>query len=149
MQGHAIGGGFVLGLFSDLIIFGRESFYSTNFMRFGFTPGMGATHIVTEKLGIGIGEEMMLSAENIRGAEFEKRGIPFPVKARDEVFHYALLQARKLAAKPRGALITLKDHLVSGIRKTLPLVIEKEVRMHDKTFHNPEVRERINTLYGR
>src|SRR5689334_14881758 len=43
MQGHAIGGGFAMALFSDFLIFGRECVYTTNFMKYGFTPGMGAT----------------------------------------------------------------------------------------------------------
>ncbi len=41
MQGHGIGGGFVLGLYADVVILSRESVYTTNFMRYGFTPGMG------------------------------------------------------------------------------------------------------------
>ncbi len=51
MQGHGIGGGFVMGLFSDLVILSRESIYTTNFMKYGFTPDMGATLIVPQKLG--------------------------------------------------------------------------------------------------
>jgi polyketide biosynthesis enoyl-CoA hydratase PksI len=43
MQGHGIGGGLVMGLFADLIVMSRESVYTTNFMNYGFTPGMGAT----------------------------------------------------------------------------------------------------------
>src|SRR5215475_1890697 len=36
MQGHGIGGGFVIGLFGDIVILGRESVYTTNFMKYGF-----------------------------------------------------------------------------------------------------------------
>ena len=49
MQGHGIGGGFVLGLFADFVILSRESVYTTNFMKYGFTPGMGATYIIPKK----------------------------------------------------------------------------------------------------
>ncbi|MCP5004910.1 MAG: enoyl-CoA hydratase, partial [Planctomycetes bacterium] len=59
MQGHGIGGGFVMGLFSDFVILSRESVYTTNFMKYGFTPGMGATLIVPGKLGISLGHEML------------------------------------------------------------------------------------------
>ena len=52
MQGHGIGGGFVVGLFADFVILSRESVYSTNFMKYKFTPGMGATYIVPKKIGI-------------------------------------------------------------------------------------------------
>ncbi|OXM88466.1 enoyl-CoA hydratase, partial [Klebsiella pneumoniae] len=50
--------------------------------------------------------------------------------------------------KPRNSLITLKDHLVSPLREQLPSVIEQELVMHEKTFHQDEVKTRITGLYG-
>jgi polyketide biosynthesis enoyl-CoA hydratase PksI len=148
MQGHGIGGGFVLGLFADFVILSRESVYTTNFMKYGFTPGMGATYIVPKKLGISLAEELLLTAANYRGAELEKRGVPFPVLPREKVVSYALELARQLAEKPRVSLITLKEHLVAPLRKELPRVIEQELEMHNKTFHQEEVKERIISLFG-
>lgn len=148
MQGHGIGGGFVMGLFSDIVILSRESVYTTNFMKYGFTPGMGATYILPKKIGISLGEELLFSAANYRGAELEARGISFKVLQRKEVFEYALEKAREIAEKPRFSLITLKDHLVSDQRKELASVIKKELLMHDKTFHQEIVKDNINRLFG-
>jgi len=149
MQGHGIGGGFAFGLFADFVIMSRESVYTTNFMKYGFTPGMGSTLVLSEKLGISLAEELLLTANNYRGAELEKRGIPFPVLPRKDVLNYALELARKLAEKPRISLITLKDHLVAPLREKLPAIIQKETDMHEKTFHQPEVKERITKLFGK
>jgi polyketide biosynthesis enoyl-CoA hydratase PksI len=149
MQGHGVGGGFVFGLFADFVVLSRESIYTTNFMKYGFTPGMGATYIVPKKLGISLGEELLITARNYRGAELEKRGVPFPVLARAQVLDYAYQLAREVAEKPRGALILLKRHLVAEIRSALPRVIEEEVEMHRQTFHEPEVANRIKTLFGK
>lgn len=148
MQGHGIGGGFVLGMFADFVVLSRESIYTTNFMKYGFTPGMGSTFILPEKLGIPLAEEMMLTARNFRGEELQKRGIAFPVLPRDEVLPYAIELARSLADKPRVSLVTLKDHLVAPLRAKLPAFIEQEVAMHELTFHQPEVKDRINALFG-
>ncbi|MFS0873150.1 polyketide synthase [Paenibacillus xylanilyticus] len=148
MQGHAIGGGFVMGLFADFVILSRESVYTTNFMRFGFTPGMGATYIVPKKMGFSLGEEMLMSANNYRGDDLEKRGVSFRVVQREDVINQALQLARQLAEKPRLSLITLKDHLVRSIREELPRVIKHEMAMHEKTFHEPEVKDRIISLFG-
>lgn len=148
MQGHAIGGGFVLGLFADFVILSRESVYTTNFMKYGFTPGMGATYIVPKKLGLSLGEELLLNGENYRGADLEKRGVPFPVYARSAVPGQALQLAKQIAEKPRLSLMTLKDHLVAPLRGELPGIIAKEIAMHEKTFHQPEVKQRIITLFG-
>lgn len=149
MQGHGIGGGFVMGLFADFVILSRESVYTTNFMKYGFTPGMGATLIVPQKLGISLGEEMLILARNYRGEELKQRGIPFPVFPREQVLEEALQIARQLAEKPRISLITLKDHLVDSLRRQLPKIVEQEVAMHDKTFHQEEVKENIHALFGR
>lgn len=148
MQGHGIGGGFVMGLYADVVILGRESVYTTNFMKYGFTPGMGATCIAPKKLGFGLAEEMLLNGGNYRGADLEKRGVPFAVLPRAEVLEHARRLALQLAEKPRVSLVTLKDHLVSSLRTELPGVIEQELVMHEKTFHQPEVKDRIVALFG-
>lgn len=148
MQGHGIGGGFVMGLFSDFVVLSRESIYTTNFMKYGFTPGMGATLVLPQKLGLPLAQEMLMMAKTYYGEELQKRGVPFPVVPRAEVVAYALEQARVLAEKPRLSLVTLKDHLVAGLREKLPTFIEQELVMHKKTFNQPEVRERIKSLFG-
>ena len=149
MQGHGIGGGFVFGLFADFVVLSRESVYTTNFMKYGFTPGMGATYVLPEKLGISLAQEMLMSARNFRGEELAKRGVPFPVLPRLEVLPYAQQLAHDIAEKPRTSLVTLKSHLVRTLRQDLPAVIEQEIAMHDLTFHRPEVKERIDKLFGK
>ena len=148
IQGHGIGGGFVMGLFADFIILSRESVYTTNFMKYGFTPGMGATLILSKKLGFSLAEELLLNAGSYRGAQLEKRGIPFPVLPREEVLPYAYQLAEQIAEKPRASLIALKNHLVAPLRQELPKVITQEIELHEKTFHQAEVKDRIISLFG-
>ena len=148
MQGHGIGGGFVMGLFADFVVLARESVYTANFMKYGFTPGMGSTFILPQKLGISLAEEMMLTAATYRGEELQRRGVPFPVLPRDGVLAHALEIARNLAEKPRVSLATLKAHLVAPLREQLPRFIDQEIAMHELTFHRPEVRDRIDALFG-
>jgi polyketide biosynthesis enoyl-CoA hydratase PksI len=148
MQGHGVGGGFVLGMFADFPVLSRESIYTANFMKYGFTPGMGSTFVLPAKLGIGLAEEMMLAARTYRGDDLQRRGIPFPVLPRAEVESYAMELAASLAEKPRVSLVTLKDHLVRSLRAGLASAIEQELAMHEKTFHLPEVKERIEALFG-
>lgn len=148
MQGHAIGGGFAFGLFGDFVVLSRESVYTTNFMKYGFTPGFGSTLVLREKLGLPLAQEMLMTAANYRGADLAQRGIPFPVVPRAEVLSCAHKLARDLAEKPRRSLVTLKNHLVADLRRRLPEVTELEVAMHGQTFHDAEVKERIRSLYG-
>lgn len=147
MQGHAVGGGLAMGLFADIVILSRESIYSASFMKYGFTPGFGSTCIFPEKLGRALGMEMLLTANTYHGADLEKRGVPFEVRPRAEVVERALEVAESLAEKPRRSLELLKAHLAADILARIPDVTEKELRMHDETFHLPEVREKIMSLY--
>jgi len=147
MQGHGVGGGLVMGLFADFVIMARESIYTTNFMKYGFTPGMGATYIVPKKFGCALGHEMLMNANTYRGEELKQRGIPFPVFPRKEVLAQARQLAREIAEKPRISLTTLKAHLNAPLRKELPVFVEQELLMHDKTFHSDEVKNRINSLF--
>ncbi|WP_054775127.1 polyketide synthase, partial [Methylogaea oryzae] len=64
MQGHAMGGGLVFGLYADLLVLSRESLYGANFMKYGFTPGMGATDLLPRKLGPLLAAEMLFSARS-------------------------------------------------------------------------------------
>lgn len=148
MQGHAIGGGFVMGMFSDIVILGRESVYSANFMKYGFTPGMGATCILPWRLGASLAQEMLLTAGSYRGEALQQRNAPLAVLPRAEVLPHALAMAHELADKPRIALVALKQHLVQPVKEALPRVLERELRMHETTIHEPEVRARINTRFG-
>lgn len=148
MQGHGVGGGFVMGMFADLPVLARESIYTANFMKYGFTPGMGSTFILPKKLGTALAQEMMLTARTYRGEELQRRGAPFPVLPRDGVLEYALETARTLAEKPRASLRALKNHLAAPLRRELPQFIEQELVMHELTFHQPEVKARIETLFG-
>jgi polyketide biosynthesis enoyl-CoA hydratase PksI len=148
MQGHGIGGGFAMGLFADFVVLSKESIYTSNFMTYGFTPGMGATLVLPRKLGLCLGEEMLLSAKTYYGNELKKRGVPFPVLPRAEVMPYARELADAIAEKPRLSLVTLKDHLVAGLRSELASYIERETAMHEKTFHRPEVRTLIVSKYA-
>lgn len=149
MQGHGTGGGFVMGMFADIVILAREAVYTANFMKYGFTPGMGSTFILPMKLGISLAAEMMLSAATYRGEELQKRGVPFPVVPRSEVLEHAFELAKELAQKPRLSLVTLKDHLVAPLREQLSRYIEQEIAMHQLTFHQPEVKDRIEALFGK
>ncbi|MBV7338438.1 enoyl-CoA hydratase/isomerase family protein [Chloroflexi bacterium TSY] len=148
MQGHGIGGGLAFGCYADLIVMAEECLYSANFMKYGFTPGLGATYIIPRKFGELLGAELLYSANNFHGGKLRERGIPAKVVKKQEVIATALTLARDLADKPRTSLKLLKQHLTQTIKAELPTIIEQELAMHEISFSQPEVRERIETLFG-
>jgi polyketide synthase PksL len=147
VQGHASGGGLLFGLYSDMVVMASEGIYTAVFMKYGFTPGMGATYILEKRFGETLATEMMFTAKSFTGQELAKRGAPIIVKKREEVLMEAMRIAKLLSEKSRIALTTLKKELAGRILEQLPKYIEREDMMHDKTFRTQEVKERIKHYY--
>ncbi|MEO8400725.1 MAG: SDR family NAD(P)-dependent oxidoreductase [Gammaproteobacteria bacterium] len=147
MQGHAHGGGFVFGLYADMIILAEESTYTANFMQYGFTPGVGATFILKEKLG-NVATEMMFTAKLLTGAELKTRTGQVIFKPQDQVLNEAIAIAMSLAEKPVSALKVLKQAMAKKILDQLPAVLESELAMHTKTFTSAEVKEKIQAVFN-
>jgi polyketide biosynthesis enoyl-CoA hydratase PksI len=148
MQGHAIGGGLALGLFADIVILAEECIYNAVFMKYGFTPGMGSTYILPKRIGETLGTEMLFTARNYYGLELKTRGAQVQVEKKAEVVKVALRIAAELAEKPRLSLQLLKAHLTLTTRQELPRVIASERAMHQQSFAQPDVREKIEKLFG-
>ncbi len=148
MQGHAIGGGLVFGCSADIIVMGIECIYAANFMKYGFTPGMGATYIIKKKLGEVLGTEMLFSARNYYGDELKQRGASAKIVKKKEVINSAMRIAGELGKAPLLSLKLLKEHMTYQTRLELPEIISKELAMHKLTFAQPEIKERINELYN-
>jgi polyketide synthase PksL len=147
IQGHASGGGLLFGLYGDIIVMAEDGIYSAVFTKYGFTPGMGATFILKEKLGNNLATEMMFTAKSFTGEELRNRGASIIFRNSKNVLQEALNIAKMLAEKPVITLKTLKKDLSSRILQELPKYIERESYMHQQTFSNSEVKERIQHYY--
>lgn len=145
MQGHALGGGLVFGLYGDVVILSEGSTYCANFMNYGFTPGMGATYIMGEKLGKTITNEMLFTGRMYSGKEISSGG--GTVRVSNDPVKEALRVAREMASKPRLALTLLKEKLAQDILVDQDGHIAREVSMQKKTFGTPEVKAKIEAQF--
>lgn len=146
MQGHAIGGGMVLGLYADVVVLSREAMFSANFMNFGFTPGMGATALLPDRLGTALALEMMYTAKGFHGAELKARGVGFSVVDGSEVLNHAMEVAGEIAEKPRLALCLLKQQMSAALKSKIQKAVEVELEMHSQTMKGPDVARKIQEL---
>lgn len=149
MQGHALGGGLVFGLYADMVVLSRESLYSANFMKYGITPGMGATLLLPHRLGSALANEMLFSARGYHGGALAERGVSYPVVPRGETIAAALHLAQDLADKPAFALRRLKATLNAKLIAELPEATAREKAMHEEAFSQPDIVERITSRFGR
>lgn len=148
MQGHALGGGLVFGLYADLVVLAQESLYAANFMKYGITPGMGATALLPRKLGDALAAEMMFTARGYHGGALRERGIGLPVVPRAEVVPTALRLAQDLAGHAPLALRLLKQTLTAPLREALPAAVARERAMHADCFAQPGIATRIVERFG-
>ncbi|MGH8444782.1 MAG: polyketide synthase [Solimonas sp.] len=137
MQGHALGGGLVFGLYADLVVMAQEAIYSANFMKYGFTPGIGSTMVLPMKFGATLANEMLSSARGHHGGALRERGIRIPVVLRAETVATALKPAEDLADKPDVALRLLKQAMTHRLRLDLPDVIAARRRYMKPPSPNP------------
>ena len=149
MQGHAVGAGWCMGMFSDLPVFSAESVYHSNYMWFGFTPGAGATLVFPHRFGDALGREILFTAWEYKGRELGARGIAMPVLTQAEVLPFALAAAHRFCASAsREQLVEMKSRLAAPLRDELPVVLERELDMHQRTFvGNARVLERIKEAF--
>lgn len=147
IQGHASGGGLLFGLYGDIIVMAEDGIYSAVFTKYGFTPGMGATFILKEKLGNNLATEMMFTAKSFTGEELKNRGTSIIFRDSQSVLQEALSIAKMLAEKPVLTLKTLKKELSGRILDELPKYIKRESYMHQQTFSNFEVKQRIQHYF--
>ncbi len=144
MKGHAIGGGWCLGMFCDFIVMSEESSYMCNHMKYGFTPGDGATLIFPEKLGVCLAQEVLFFGKTFKGLELKERGVSFSIVEKSHVLEHAISLARELAIMPVKSLVLLKSHMNEGIKGRLKSVTDKEWSMQKQTLvNNNKVLENI------
>jgi polyketide biosynthesis enoyl-CoA hydratase PksI len=141
MEGHAVGGGFALGLCADIVVLAKESRYGVTFMNMGFTPGMGTTRLLEHVLSPAIAAELLFTGETKKGSFFE-RGVNM-VLPRAEVFSYAMSIAARIADKPRVALELLKRTLSLPRRQAFEATHTLESLMHRVTFAQEDILQKI------
>jgi acyl transferase domain-containing protein/enoyl-CoA hydratase/carnithine racemase/acyl carrier protein len=150
MQGHAIGAGLSLGLFCDIALFGAESRYRSPYLRYGFTPGVGATLSVPARFGHDLGRETMLTADEYEGAALQARGVSLTVLERRAVRDAAMTLAARIAMRPKSWLTQAKSELARPLRERLETICAQEVQMHAATFvGRDDTLETIESSFGR
>jgi polyketide biosynthesis enoyl-CoA hydratase PksI len=133
MAGHAIGGGFALGLAADIVLLAEESRYGFTFMNLGFTPGMGTTRLCEHVLSAAVTHELLYTGELRRGSLFAGAGINHVIPRRD-VDAAALDIAARIAEKPRACLSALKRTLSLPRRRAFEASLTQESLMHQLTL---------------
>lgn len=148
IEGHAVGGGLLVGLCCDMIVAARESRYGAVFMTMGFTPGMGCTTLLAELVGPYIANEMMFTGKRFRGSELQSKNTQINyIVPRKEVLAKAHDLALQISEMNIQSLYLLKHSLSARKKKLLVEARLQEDLMHRISFSNPETRRTIEERY--
>jgi len=134
MQGHAIGGGWTLGMFADLCVFSAESRYISPYMQYGFTPGAGSTLIFPATLGSDLARETLFAAVEHSGSELRAKGLPHACVPRVEVLPHALALADAIAARAPADVRALKRYFADPGLAVIEDTYARELAMHARSF---------------
>ena len=149
MEGHAIGGGFALGLCADIAVLAEESRYGCSFMNMGFTPGMGITKLLEHYMSPAIAQEMQYTGNFYQGRSLIGKTNFNYIIPKAEVLERAQILAETMAEKPRKALSVLKRYQSMERRKTFEETYSIETMMHELTFDQNEILKTIEENYVR
>lgn len=149
MQGHAIGGGLLMGLWCDFAILAEESLYGANFMTLGFTPGMGGTAVLEEAFGAFMAREMMFTGKLFKGRQLMTASqLGLQVHPKAAVQPAAEQLSQDFSEKLRLSLVTLKTNLARRRFAQLQPILQEEQAMHTKLFKQTEVKQHIDQMHA-
>jgi polyketide biosynthesis enoyl-CoA hydratase PksI len=149
MEGHAMGGGLVIGLCSDMVVLANESRYGAVFMNMGFTPGMGTTTLLPLLFGPYVASEMMLTGRRYKGKELVAKGAQVnAIVPKAMVLGAAMDLARQVAEKNPKSVKLLKYTLAAPKKKLLVEARLQEDMMHALSFAYPETQAIIKEMYA-
>jgi len=150
MEGHAVGGGFIMAVCCDIVIAARESRYGAVFMSLGFTPGMGCTTLLSELVGSYIASEMMFTAKMFKGSELAEKNTNINyILPRAEIMQKAEDIALQISEKNIKSIYLLKYALSAKKKKLLIKARLQEDFMHRISFSFPETKQTIGEMYGK
>lgn len=149
IEGHAFGGGLLLGLYADIPILANQSLYSANFMQFGFTPGMGATVLLKERLGTSLANEMMMTARAYRGEELKSRGAGVLIVDQSEVMTQAMEMARAISGMPQLSVRALKRELSHELSALVNRQVDREDQLHREVVAKPHTVSLVQSQLAR
>jgi polyketide biosynthesis enoyl-CoA hydratase PksI len=108
---------------------------------------MGTTRLLEHVLSPAVAHELLYTGEPVRGTRFLGRSGFNYILPRAEVRPKALDLARRIAEKPRAALMALKDTLGLPKRQTFETTRTSEALMHQISLAQPGIRRMIEDGY--
>jgi len=109
VQGAAVGGGFGLAMMADFRVGCPEARFTANFVKLGFTPGFGLTHVLPRVIGQQAAQDLFFTGRRINGEQANDIGILDKLVPQAELREAAISYAREIAVNAPLALMSVRQ----------------------------------------
>lgn len=140
VDGLAIGVGTTMLLHCDLVYASPTASLRTPFLDLGLVPEAGSSLIGQMRMGYPKAFELLVLGEAFSAERAHEAGIVNKVVPADELEATAFKAAKRLAAKPREALMTAR-RLMRGSPAEIDAMIDQESSAYQTLMRSPEARE--------
>ena len=145
IDGHALGGGFMLAIAQDLRIASDRARFALPEVTLGFNPAYGIARAL-DVLGGGVARDLLLTGRTVRATDGLRMGLVNRVVAPPTLEASALAWAEEIAKAPRAGLAATKA-MVADIRAGLK---GREPEAYGAALRtSPEARARIQAFVAR
>lgn len=141
LQGQVLGGGCELAICCDLRIATSDAKIGCPEINLGIIPGSGGTQRLPRLLGVAKAKELLMLGEIVSGDEACRIGLVNKVVAKESLLDEAKAWAKKLAAKPRVAMTTMKTVIDNGLNMDLKTALTFEMESFVVTYVSEDGRE--------
>lgn len=111
VQGAAVGGGFGLAMMADFRVGCPEARFTANFVKLGFTPGFGLTHVLPRVIGQQAAQDLFFTGKRINGEQAKEIGILDKLVPQAELRDAAVAYAQEIAVNAPLALISVRNSM--------------------------------------
>lgn len=141
VNGPAIGAGLCLALACDLRYAGERARFAAPFTALGMHPGMAATWLLPEAVGLSTTRELLFTGRTVEATEAVHIGLAHAVYPDDELLERVLEVAGTVAAQAPVALRLTKAALARGGHPTLEDALAWEALAQPVTMATADLRE--------
>lgn len=127
VEGVATAGGFELMQASDMVLVSDDARIADSHIRFGMVPGGGSTQRLARLVGRQQAMAMLLSGDRMSGVDAVRCGLAYRSFPAAEFDQGVQSFAAELAARPRGAVTTIKRLVNASLELPLDVGLDEEI----------------------
>jgi enoyl-CoA hydratase/carnithine racemase len=146
VQGAAVGSGTTMLTHCDIVYAGESAKFQLPFINLALVPEFGSSYSLPARIGHLRAAELLLLGGPFGAARAAELGLVTRVAPDEHLFATAMETAKKLAAKPSGALRASKRLLKQGFIDQVKAAIKLEMQEFSERVRSAEAKEALSAF---